>query len=74
MKNLSSYDYIFYISPEGVEIENNGVRETDAEYRNLIDFTIRNFINVYNGRLQNCKQISGTTGQRIKQILETISL
>ena len=71
---INEYDYIFYVSPEGVEIENNGVRETDAEYRNLIDFTIRNFINVYNGRLQNCKQISGTTGQRIKQILETISL
>lgn len=71
---IKEYDYIFYISPDGVEIEDNGVRETDAEYRNLIDFTIRNFINVYNGRLQNCKQISGTTEQRIKQILETISL
>jgi deoxyadenosine/deoxycytidine kinase len=26
---LSEYDYIFYVSPEGVEIEDNGVRETD---------------------------------------------
>jgi hypothetical protein len=31
---IQEYDYIFYVSPEGVEIEDNGVRETDAEYRN----------------------------------------
>ena len=23
------YDYMFYISPEGIEMEDNGVRETD---------------------------------------------
>jgi len=71
---IKEYDYIFYISPEGVEIEDNGVRTIDAEYRELIDSTIRHFINTYNGKLQNCKQISGTTEQRIKQILEVISL
>ena len=30
---IHEYDYIFYVSPEGVDIEDNGVRETDAEYR-----------------------------------------
>ena len=35
------YDYIFYVSPIGVDIEDNGVRETDAEYRELIDLTIK---------------------------------
>ena len=34
---ISEYDYIFYVSPEGVNIENNGVRETSAEYRKQID-------------------------------------
>ena len=34
------YDLIIYVSPEGVDIEDNGVRTIDAEYRDKIDFTI----------------------------------
>jgi hypothetical protein len=30
---VGQYDYIFYISPEGTVMEDNGVRETDLEYR-----------------------------------------
>jgi deoxyadenosine/deoxycytidine kinase len=71
---INEYDYIFYVSPEGVEIEVNGVRETNAEYRDLIDNTIANLLKNYNHRIRNYHQISGTTEQRIKQILETISL
>lgn len=71
---IKEYDYIFYISPDGVEIEDNGVRETDAEYRDLIDFTIKHFVNLKFNKIQNYKKISGTTEQRIKQILEVISL
>ena len=71
---INEYDYIFYISPEGVEIEDNGVRETDAEYRDLIDFTIKHFVNINFNKMQNYKKISGTTNERIKQILEAISL
>ena len=71
---INEYDYIFYISPDGVEIEDNGVRETDAEYRDLIDFTIKHFINTNFSKMQNYKKISGTTNERIKQILEVISL
>lgn len=71
---IREYDYIFYISPDGVDIEDNGVRETDAEYRDLIDFTIRHYINSYNYRLKTFTPIKGTTEQRIKQILEVISL
>jgi GTPase SAR1 family protein len=71
---IGEYDYIFYISPDGVEIEDNGVRETNAEYRNLIDFIIRDTLISYNHRLKCCVPIKGTTEQRIKQILETISL
>lgn len=71
---INEYDYIFYISPEGVEIEDNGIRETNSEYRNLIDFTIKHFINTNYNKIQNYKQISGTTDERIKQILEVISL
>ena len=30
---VGDYDYIFYVSPEGVDMEDNGIRETDLEYR-----------------------------------------
>jgi len=74
-KNLiSEYDHIFYVSPEGVEIENNGVRETDAEYRDLIDFIIKSTINRYNHRIKNLHRISGSTEERIKLIQQAISL
>jgi hypothetical protein len=41
---IKDYDYIFYINPEGVDIEDNGIRETDIEYRKLIDFIIVNYL------------------------------
>ena len=70
---IHEYDYIFYVSPEGVEIENNGVRETDEDYRNLIDTTIRTFLLNYKFRIKNLIQIKGTTEERIKVIRETHS-
>ena len=36
---IREYDYIFYISPHGIRIEDNGVRETHEHYRDFIDFT-----------------------------------
>ena len=69
---INEYDYIFYVSPEGVEIENNGVRETNAEYRDKINNTIRTLIEAYPHRIKNLFMISGTTEERIKQILEVI--
>jgi len=69
---VNEYDYIFYVSPLGVEIEDNGVRETNAEYRDLIDFTIQRLLNTYPHRINNLHTISGTTEERIKQILEVI--
>ena len=72
-KLLSEYDYIFYVSPEGVDIEDNGVRETDEEYRELIDFTIQHMLNRYRHRIKNLIEIKGTTEERIKVIQETLS-
>jgi nicotinamide riboside kinase len=69
---INDYDYIFYVSPEGVEIENNGVRETNAEYRDKIDNTIKAIVGAYPHRIKNLFMISGTTEERIKQILEVI--
>jgi GTPase SAR1 family protein len=71
---INEYDYIFYVSPNGIDIEDNGVRETNAEYRDQIDFIIKGILITYSHRIKKYKQISGTTEERIKQILETISL
>jgi len=62
------YDYIFYISPVGVDIEDNGVRETDADYRKLIDITIKGTISEDLHQIKNLAFISGTTEERIKQV------
>jgi GTPase SAR1 family protein len=70
---INDYDYIFYVSPDGVEIEDNGVRETNAEYRDLIDFTIQQLISNYKYRIKILHKISGSTKERIKQILEVIN-
>ncbi len=71
---INDYDYIFYVSPDGVEIEDNGVRETNSEYRDLIDFTIKGILMTYSHRIKKFHKISGTTEERIKQILEVISI
>ena len=65
---LEEYDYIFYVSPEGVDIENNGVRETDAEYRKEIDDTIQLLLSKYRHRIKNLIEIKGSTEERIKSV------
>jgi GTPase SAR1 family protein len=70
---LGEYDYIFYISPEGLPIENNNIRETNAEYRDLIDFTITHIINNHHHRLKSIHTIQGSTEERIQQILNVIN-
>ena len=71
---LEEYDYIFYVSPEGVEIEDNGIRETDANYRKMIDEEIQLLITRYRHRVKNLIEISGSTEERIKSIKEAIFL
>ena len=66
---IKQYDHIFYISPEGLGIEDNGVRETNADYRKEIDEEIQKL-------LFECRPIfhtiKGSTEERIQQILKTI--
>jgi len=69
---LSEYDYIFYVSPEGVEMEDNGVRETDLEYRDLIDFIISNVLKTQSWKIKKLTTLSGTTDNRIAKIKETL--
>ena len=71
---LQEYDYIFYVSPEGVEIEDNGVRETDADYRKAIDEEIQLLIHKYKHRIKNLVEIKGSTEERITEIINSIDL
>jgi len=70
---LQEYDYIFYVSPEGVEIEDNGVRETDADYRKAIDEEIQLLIHKYRHRIKNLVEIKGSTEERIAEIINVIN-
>ncbi len=70
---LNEYDYIFYVSPEGVEIEDNGIRETDADSRKLIDQKIQLLIIKYRHKIKNLVEIKGSTEERIKLIKQAIS-
>jgi len=69
---LSEYDYIFYVSPEGVEIEDNGVRETNAEYRKIIDESIQLSLIKYRHKIKNLVEIKGSTKERIELIKQAI--
>ena len=71
---IREYDYIFYISPFGLEIEDNGIRETDEHYRDLIDFTITTLIKRHGHKAGTIEKISGSTEERIQQILNITKL
>ena len=67
---IKEYDVLFYVSPEGVKIEDNGVRETDAEYRMAIDSKIKSITQMFRG---NVITIKGTTEERIEQVKNAIA-
>ena len=69
---LSEYDYIFYVSPKGVEIEDNGVRTIDAEYRKKVDQEIKQLIFKYRGKLKNYVELEGSTEDRALKVKQTI--
>ena len=69
---IREYDYIFYIPPSGIEIEDNGIRETDAEYRKTIDYTIGHIISNNKQFIKNYYEISGSTEERVQQIVNYI--
>ena len=71
---IREYDYIFYISPQGLEIEDNGVRETDEQYRDLIDSTITTLIKRHGHKAGKINKISGSTEERTQQILNVTNL
>jgi len=67
---IKEYDVLFYVSPKGVEIEDNGVRETDANYRMAIDREINSIIQMHRG---NAITIIGTVEERIEQVKNAVA-
>lgn len=65
------YDIIFYVSPEGVDIEDNGIRETNAEYRDRIDSSIKWLLGLYPAK--RVVKIKGSTDERIAIILNELN-
>jgi len=64
------YDYVVYVSPNGIKMEDNGIRETDMIYRNKIDTVIQMLLNEYTPT--NLITVSGSTEERITTIISNI--
>ena len=64
---IGEYDIIFHIDDLSIPIEDNGIRETDKDYRLAIAEKIHEIISEYK---YQCKivSISGTTNDRVNQI------
>ena len=71
---IPEYDWIFHVTSEGVNIEDNNVRTTDAIYRKQIEHTIRSLISENLFKIKNFGIISGSVEDRIKQFKSYLSL
>lgn len=71
---IAQYDYIFYLSPDGVPIEDNGVRTTDPEYRYEIDVKIRSLIGQNIINIKNFHIIDGTIDERIEKVMHFLEI
>jgi nicotinamide riboside kinase len=70
MQLSKEYDIIIYVSPEGVDIEDNGVRTVDSNYRDKIDYTITEMLKAWPPT--KLISVKGTTEQRINTIKEAL--
>ena len=66
---IDRYDYIFYLTPE-FDIEDDGVRSTDIDFRNDIVDLFDHYITIY--KIPVIK-LTGTVEQRLNKIKETIN-
>ena len=64
------YDIVFYIEPVGVEMEDNGVRETNLEYRADINQEILRLLVLFPPK--KLVILHGSTKDRVKTVLNTL--
>ena len=65
---IKEYDIIFHIDDLSVPMEDNGVRETNKDYRLDIHQKITSILEMYRYMTGKVIKISGTTKERINQI------
>ena len=66
----NQYDLVIYVDPRGVNMEDNGVRETDLHYRRKIDEVIK--MSLAEFPPQRLITVEGTTEERIATILQNL--
>ena len=64
------YDVVFYIEPVGVEMEDNGVRETNLEYRADINQEILRLLTLFPPK--KLVILHGSTEDRVEKVLNAI--
>ena len=65
---IGEYDIIFHITDLSIPIEDNGVRETDKNYRLEVHNKIDSIIGMFGGMAGKVVRISGTTEERVEQV------
>ena len=66
---IDDYDYLFYVSPVGVKMEDNGIRETDIKYRDEINKKILSILDLRDIKYTT---IQGDTKERIKTVKSVV--
>lgn len=68
---IKNYDLIFYI-PTEIDLEDNGIRDINPDFRYKIDKEIRRIIQA-NFIMNKVKYISGSVENRVNKVLEAVS-
>ena len=71
---IREYDIIFHIDDLSVPMEDNGIRETDKEYRLDINSKIHDLIGEYGYQCKRIVRIFGTTEERINQVKSALNM
>ena len=69
---IQEYDIIFHIDDLSIPIEDNGIRETNKEYRLAIHEKISSILGMHRWMPGKVVTISGTTEERINKIKSTL--
>ena len=70
---IREYDIIFHIDDLSIPIEDNGVRETDKDYRLDIHKKITSILGMFGGMAGKVVKVSGTTEERIEQVKNAVA-
>ena len=70
---IKEYDIIFHIDDLSIPIEDNGVRETDKEYRLEVHNKISSILGMFGGMAGKVIKISGTIEERVEQVKTSLT-